>query len=152
MRRRLRPRHAIAAAALAATATLAFSQTPPAPSSFQQPAADPRRELPNFAGESYNLDSTGLNIVRRRFAPGARTSWHAHGADFFLMVEDGRARVQTLGQPMRELAKGETDFTPAGVMHWHGAAPDVAFTQFGVAFGAGIKYGERVTDEQYAGR
>jgi quercetin dioxygenase-like cupin family protein len=144
-------RHIPVVLALAATASAGFSQTSAPASSFQQPAADPRRELPNFVGASYNLDSTGLNIVRRRFEPGARTSWHAHGADFFLMVEDGRARVQTQGQPMRELKKGDTDFTPAGVMHWHGAAPDSPFTQFGVAYGTGIKYGERVTDEEYAG-
>lgn len=132
--------------------TPGHGQTSPQSSSFRQPAADPRRDLPNFVGTSYNLDSTGLNVVRRRFEPGARTSWHAHGADFFLLVEDGRARVQTQGQPMRELKKGETDFTPAGLMHWHGAAPDEPFTQFGVAFGTGIKYGDRVTDEQYAGK
>jgi quercetin dioxygenase-like cupin family protein len=90
-------------------------------------------------------------MVRRRFEPGARTSWHSHNADFVLFVEDGRARVQTQGQPMRELRKGESDFTPAGTLHWHGAAPDVAFTQLGVAFGAGIKYGERVTDAEYSG-
>lgn len=127
-----------------------LAQAPTSP--FQQPAADPRREQPNFVGNSYNLDSTGLNIVRRRFEPGARTSWHAHGADFFLVVEEGRARVQTQGQAMRELKKGDTDFTPAGVMHWHGAAPDTSFTQFGVAYGTGIKYGDRVTDDEYAGK
>ena len=137
-------------AAILSVAVLA--QAPAQPSSFQQPAADPRRELPNFVGTSFNLDSTGLNIVRRRFEPGARTSWHAHGADFFLLVEDGRARVQTQGQPMRELKKGETDFTPAGVMHWHGATPNEPFTQFGVAYGTGIKYGEKVTDEEYSGK
>jgi len=136
----------------AVAATSGRAQAPPPAPSFQQPAADPRRELPNFVGSSFNLDSTGLNIVRRRFEPGARTSWHAHGADFFLLVEDGRARVQTQGRPMRELKKGETDFTPAGTMHWHGAAPNEPFTQFGVAYGTGIKYGEKVTDEEYSGR
>ncbi|HEY6507201.1 MAG TPA: cupin domain-containing protein [Vicinamibacterales bacterium] len=125
---------------------------PAATVSKTQPAAEPRREQPNFVGSSYNLDSGGLVVVRRRFEPGARTSWHAHGADFLLVVEEGRARVQLLGQPMRELKKGDTDFTPAGTMHWHGAAPTEAFVQFGAAYGGGIKYGEAVTDAQYNGQ
>ena len=134
------------------TAQQPAAPAPAAAVSKTEPAAEPRREQPNFAGSSYNLESRGLVVVRRRFEPGARTSWHAHGADFLLVVEEGRARVQTQGQPMRELKKGDTDFTPAGTIHWHGAAPGEAFVQFGAAYGAGIKYGEAVTDAQYNGQ
>ena len=40
------------------------------------------------------------------------------------MVEEGHGRIQTRNQPLRELRPGEPVMTAAGVVHWHGAAPD----------------------------
>lgn len=88
----------------------------------------------------------------RSFEPGNRTYWHAHAGGFILFVQEGRARVQTRGAPMRELGPGEIDYTPPGVEHWHGAAPDEGLLQLGVVpFGGGIEFFEPVSDAEYNG-
>jgi quercetin dioxygenase-like cupin family protein len=93
-----------------------------------------------------------INAGLRRFEPGNKTYWHSHEGGFILFVQQGRARVQTRGGPMRELGPGEIDYAPPGVEHWHGAAPDEPLLQLGVVpFGGGIRFLEPVTDAQYAG-
>ena len=68
-------------------------------------------------------------------------------------VQEGRARVQRRGEPMKELKAGEIDYAPPGVEHWHGAAPNEPLVQLGVVpFGGGIKFLEPVTDAQYNGQ
>ena len=88
----------------------------------------------------------------RRFEPGKRTYWHTHDGGFILFVHEGKARVQTRGQPMKELEKGDVEYTPPGVEHWHGSAPDEALMQLGtVPFGGRVQFLEAVTDAQYNG-
>jgi quercetin dioxygenase-like cupin family protein len=88
----------------------------------------------------------------RRFEPGNYTYWHSHAGGFLLFVHEGRARVQTRGQPMRELGPGEMDYVPPGVEHWHGAAPDSPLLQLGVVpYGGGIEFLEPVTAAEYNG-
>ncbi len=88
----------------------------------------------------------------RRFEPGNRTYWHSHAGGFILFVQEGRARTQMRGGPMRELGPGEIDYTPPGVEHWHGAAPNEPLLQLGVIpYGGGIEFLEPVTDAQYSG-
>jgi hypothetical protein len=38
------------------------------------------------------------------------------------------------------------------VAHWHGAAPNQAATQSSLTFGGGIKWMDKVNDDQYAGK
>lgn len=93
-----------------------------------------------------------INAALRRFEPGNKTHWHRHEGGFILFVQEGRARVQTRGGPMRELGPGEMDYAPPGVEHWHGAAPTEHLLQLGVVpFGGGIEFLEPVTDAEYAG-
>jgi len=88
----------------------------------------------------------------RTFEPGNRTYWHTHAGGFILFVQEGRARTQRRGEAMRELGPGEIDYTPPGVEHWHGAAPDEPLLQLGVIpFGGGIEFLEPVTDAEYNG-
>lgn len=88
----------------------------------------------------------------RAFEPGNRTYWHSHAGGFILFVQEGKARVQTRGGPMRELGPGEVDYAPPGVEHWHGAAPDEGLLQLGVLpFGGGIEFTDPVTDAEYNG-
>ena len=102
-------------------------------------------------GGSVNVESD-INTALRRFEPGNRTYWHSHEGGFILFVHEGRARVQRRGEPMKELDRGEIDYVPPGVEHWHGAAPNDAFVQLGVVpFGGGITFLEAVTDAQYNG-
>ena len=63
-----------------------------------------------------------------------------------MFVEKGRGRVQRRGEPMKELGPGEVDYTPPGVEHWHGAAPNDDMIQLAVVVGGGgiqFKTGDR---------
>lgn len=95
---------------------------------------------------------TDLVVGVRSFEPGNRTYWHTHEGGFILFVQEGRARVQTRGGPMRELGPGEIDYAPPGVEHWHGAAPEESLLQLGVVpLGGGIEFTDPVTDAEYDG-
>jgi len=110
-----------------------------------------QQEDPHFTGHSDALDAKDLSASRRSFDAGARSAWHSHSKGQLLYVEDGRARVQRKGEPVKELRPGETDYTGPNVAHWHGAAPDRKFVQVALSFGE-IKWMEKVTDAEYAGR
>jgi quercetin dioxygenase-like cupin family protein len=88
---------------------------------------------------------------RRRFEPGARSAWHTHPAGQLIFVEEGRARVQRRGEPIRDLGPQESDFTAANVPHWHGATPDSHVIQASLSFGGIGPWLEPVTDEEYLG-
>ena len=110
------------------------------------------QQTPLFTGKSVTLDGKDLSAARRSFEAGARSYWHSHDNGQLLLVEDGRMRTQKKGGPMKELAKGESDYTGPNVVHWHGAAPGQALIQINVGFGGGAKWLEEVTDAQYNGR
>ena len=107
---------------------------------------------PRFTGRSDTLDAKDLGVGRRSFEPGARSAWHSHDKGQLLFVEEGRARVQRKGQAIKELAAGESDYTAPNVLHWHGAVPDRRYVQIAVSFGGDIKWMQKVTDEEYAGK
>jgi quercetin dioxygenase-like cupin family protein len=115
----------------------------------QQPAP---KDDPRFTGKSDVLESKDLGVSRRRFEPGARSAWHSHDNGQLLYVEQGRARTQKRGQPMREMGVGESDYTGPNVVHWHGAVPHTHFIQVAVGFGGETKWLDKVTDEEYAGK
>lgn len=110
-----------------------------------------QQEDARFTGHTDVLDAKDLNATRRSFDAGARSAWHSHSKGQLLFVEDGRARLQRKGQPVRELGAGETDYTGPNVVHWHGAAPDRKLVQVALSFGE-TKWMEKVTDAEYAGR
>ena len=64
-----------------------------------------------------------LVSARVSFGPGARTNWHTHPLGQTLYVISGVGRVQTEGQPVREIRAGDTVCIPPGEKHWHGASP-----------------------------
>ena len=107
---------------------------------------------PLFTGKSVAMEGKDLTVARRSFEPGARTFWHSHDNGQLLLVEDGRMRTQKKGGSMKELGKGESDYTGPNVVHWHGAAPGQALIQINVGFGGGAKWLDEVTDAQYNGR
>ena len=98
-----------------------------------------------FVGQSYlnmlSLDQVVIGNVT--FEPGCRNNWHIHHADKgggqILLVTGGRGYYQEWGKPARELHAGDVVKIPAGVKHWHGAAPHEAFSHlaFMIADGTG---------------
>ena len=95
-----------------------------------QTAATPARQgrgepTPITGGLRYSEDASQVGVVRYRFTAGSRSNWHTHaGRGQLLMLEEGRGRHQIRGGPVEEILPGQPWFTPAGVEHWHGAAPD----------------------------
>ena len=86
-----------------------------------------------FIGNSY-LHKLTLDQVPAfgvTFEPGCRNNWHIHhaktGGGQILIVTAGVGYYQEWGKPPRRLEKGDTVNIPAGVKHWHGAAPDSWF-------------------------
>src|SRR5689334_4846253 len=75
-------------------------------------------------GKVEALDHADMKNTRVRFEPGARTYWHTHAGGQVLVVQEGRGRMQQAGGPVIDMAPGQAIFTPPGVAHWHGAAPD----------------------------
>ncbi len=126
---------------------IAHAQQQPA----QQPGAPPADD-PRFTGLSTTMDAKDLGVSRRRFEPGARSAWHSHDRGQLIFVEQGRARTQKRGQPLREMGVGESDYTGSSIVHWHGAAPGEAFVQIAVGWGGETKWLEKTTDEEYSGK
>ena len=107
---------------------------------------------PRFTGKTEVMESKDLSIARRRFEPGARTAWHSHDKGQLLLVEQGRMRAQKRGEPIKDYGVGESDYTAADVVHWHGAAPGQTLVQLNVGFGGGSKWFEDVSDADYQGK
>jgi quercetin dioxygenase-like cupin family protein len=93
-------------------------------------------------------------VIRLRFSAGSRSNWHSHsGWGQLLMIEEGRGRHQVRGGPVQEMLPGQPWFTPAGVVHWHGAASDQEALQLTIMQADGASPQEKpVTDEEYLGK
>jgi quercetin dioxygenase-like cupin family protein len=87
------------------------------------------------------------------FEPSARTAWHTHPLGQTLIVTTGLGLVQEWGKPVREIRPGDIVWIPAGVKHWHGAAPETSMSHIAIAEaqeGNVVDWMEKVSDEQYA--
>jgi len=124
-----------------------------APSAQQQAAPAGRGNFAsNFTGTVAVQDSKEMRMSRIRFEAGARTNWHLHSTGQLLLVEEGRGRLYELGAgKVVDIKTGESVFTKANVLHWHGAAPDSHAMQFSV-YSATLEWKDAVSDDEYAGR
>lgn len=112
----------------------------------------------NFTGEaradslfsaSKESDAYGAYVT---FEPCARTDWHSHPMGQTLIVTTGRGYVQRQGGPLHEIRQGDIAWTPADVVHWHGAASETALTHLALSErvqGKAVAWGANVTDEEY---
>ena len=86
-----------------------------------------------------------------RSTAGARSYWHSHAGFQVLTLEEGRGRAQIQNQMMQELLPGRPVLLPAGVPHWHGAAPDQGLVQIATTLGGATWMGP-VSEEEYMGK
>ena len=96
-----------------------------------------------------------LVVNRVTFEPGARTNWHTHPLGQTLYVISGVGRVQTLGQPVREIKPGDVVWIPAGEKHWHGGSPTTGMTHIAMQEaldGSTATWMEPVTDADYSAK
>ena len=124
------------------------------------PTAGQGRSAPTniTGGLRWSEDTSNVRVLRLRFSKGSRSNWHTHLTwGQLLMIEEGRGRHQVRGGPIQEMLPGQPWFTPAGVEHWHGAAPDQEAVQLTIMQAdTGAPQQERrstaVTDEEYLGK
>lgn len=86
------------------------------------------------------------------FKPGARSNWHIHPYGQLLIITEGEGRVQQWGEQIQAVHSGDLVWFPAGVKHWHGAAPGSLMSHYGIQEeldGSPVTWMEKVTDEQY---
>lgn len=87
-----------------------------------------------FEGQSYLsvVAKSPLPISNVTFEPGCRNHWHIHhaskGGGQVLICVGGRGYYQEWGKDPVEMTPGSVIEIPAGVKHWHGAAPDSWFS------------------------
>ncbi|MBQ6248307.1 MAG: cupin domain-containing protein, partial [Kiritimatiellae bacterium] len=112
-----------------------------------------------FTGRSYlhPLTTSQVPAFAVTFEPGCRNNWHVHRAETgggqILVCTAGRGYVQFWGEKAREMKPGDTVNIPAGVKHWHGAAPDGWFQHIALEVpgtGTSNDWLEPVDDAAYA--
>ena len=112
-----------------------------------------------FKGASFlaRLSTNQVGIASVTFEPGCRNNWHIHhaakGGGQILVCTAGRGFYQEWGKHAVEMNPGDTVNIPAGVKHWHGAAPDSWFQHLSVeppGEGTSNEWLEPVDDASYA--
>ncbi len=109
----------------------------------------------NFQGDSFvaRLSESGVPIFNVTFWHGAHTNWHIHHKTCQILVaESGSGYYQIWGQEPKKLMPGETVTIPAGIKHWHGAAPGKSFQHLAImqaVSNASTEWMEPVDDAMY---
>ncbi|MBR2825061.1 MAG: carboxymuconolactone decarboxylase family protein [Solobacterium sp.] len=91
-----------------------------------------------FIGQSYlaPVSKEQISIFNVTFEPGCRNNWHIHhaksGGGQMLICVGGRGYYQEWGKEPIEMLPGTVIHIPAGVKHWHGAAPDSWFSHLAI--------------------
>ena len=112
-----------------------------------------------FIGQSYlaPVSTSQVGVFNVTFEPGCRNNWHIHqaekGGGQILICVAGRGYYQEWGKDPVEMHPGDCINIPAGVKHWHGAAPDSWFSHLAVEVpgeNTSNEWLEPVDDSQYA--
>jgi quercetin dioxygenase-like cupin family protein len=93
--------------------------------------------------------AVSAHVYLVEFDPGARTRWHTHTGPQWLLITEGRVRVQTWGGQAQDVDAGDTVAIPPGEKHWHGAAPGGRGVHLAVNINAATEWLEEVSDDQY---
>ncbi len=111
-----------------------------------------------FVGKSYldMISKEQVGVGNVTFEPACRNNWHIHhakkGGGQILIATAGRGYYQEWGKPAVKLKPGDVVNIPAGVKHWHGAAPDSWFQHLAIEVpgeGGSNEWLEPVSDEDY---
>jgi quercetin dioxygenase-like cupin family protein len=100
------------------------------------------------------VEPSRLQAVSVHFTPGARTAWHTHPLGQTIYVTEGMGLCQRRGGPIEVIRPGDRVYFEPGEDHWHGAAPNrfmahIAMQEVDEA-GSQVRWGEHVSDEEYA--
>ncbi len=99
-------------------------------------------------------EGSRLSASSVHFTPGARTAWHTHPNGQTIYVTEGIGLVQRRGGAVEVIRPGDRVFFEPGEEHWHGAGPSRFMTHLAMLEvdeeGSSARWGEHVTDEEYA--
>lgn len=115
-----------------------------------------------FVGKSYlrplTVPGETVFMANVTFEPGCRNNWHIHhaksGGGQILVCISGRGYYHEWGKRAQELLPGDVVNIPAGVKHWHGAAPYSWFSHLAVEVPAkegSTEWLEPVDEDAYMG-
>ena len=111
-----------------------------------------------FVGQSYlaPISTEQVPVFNVTFEPGCRNNWHIHhassGGGQMLVCVGGRGYYQEWGKEPVGMLPGTVVNIPAGVKHWHGAAPDSWFSHLAIEVSGentSNEWCEPVDDVQY---
>ena len=94
-------------------------------------------------------EGTPVHVYHVQFEAGARTNWHTHSGAQWLLVTEGRIRVQTAGTQAQDVEAGSAVVFAPGEKHWHGAAPGSRGVHLAVNVNAQTTWLEPVSDDDY---
>lgn len=98
-------------------------------------------------------ENSNVSAAYVTFEPAARSHWHTHPKGQKLVVTQGVGYTQEWGKPIQVIKAGDVVECPAGIKHWHGAAPNTAMTHLAITAydeqGKNVNWLEPVSDEQY---
>jgi quercetin dioxygenase-like cupin family protein len=109
----------------------------------------------SFAGSAHvkllasSTEGTPVHVYHVEFEDGGRTNWHKHTGPQWLLIVEGRVRVQRWGEAAHEVAVGDAVVFDPDEKHWHGAAPGTRGVHLAVNVDATTEWLEPVSDEQY---
>jgi 4-carboxymuconolactone decarboxylase len=92
---------------------------------------------------------TPVGVYRVEFDPGGRTNWHVHSGPQWLLIVEGRIRVQKWGEQPVSVSAGDAVVIQPGEKHWHGAAPDARGAHIAVNVNATTEWLEPVSEADY---
>lgn len=111
-----------------------------------------------FVGQSYlaPISNEQVKFSNVTFEPSCRNNWHIHhatvGGGQMLVGVGGRGYYQEWGKEPIEIREGTVIHIPAGVKHWHGAAPDSWFSHLAFELegeNTSNEWLEPVSDDEY---
>lgn len=132
----------------ATTTQAAIQDTSIFPKGFVAPNTDDYTGTVWLNGLSMEDNVFPFSVMLATFAPGSRLRWHIHPEGQILLIIKGTGYYMERGKPGRIVHKGDIIICTPGVAHTHMAAPNSSFAYIGIE-GRGIKWLQRVTDEEY---
>ncbi len=94
-------------------------------------------------------EHVNVHVYHVQFPDGARTNWHTHSGPQWLLVTEGRIRVQCEGEAPQDVECGGAILIPPGQKHWHGAVPGARGVHMAINVKVKTEWLEPVTDEDY---
>jgi quercetin dioxygenase-like cupin family protein len=92
-----------------------------------------------------------VHVYHVRFDSGARTNWHKHSGPQWLLITEGRIRVQSWGEPSYDVSVGDAVVFAPGEKHWHGAMTGGRGVHIAVNVNVKTEWLEPVSDQDYLG-